>query len=324
MKLKRWSKNEDIILKENISLSIKELAILIGRCEPSIKSRKKILNLTINKNWSIDEEDILKKKYSFSNKEELMFLLPKRTWNQILNKAKKLKLNRLKFYHDSLKNHNLKKLLVDTKETYYFIGLLMADGYFTERSIIFSQTEKNSNLVDNFGSYIECDNIKHYEKIGNIIIKGKKTFGNGKIVINASDSEIVPKIRKKFGINYQRNLITKTYYPPSLNLFKKMTDEFFLAYLIGFIDGDGSISKSIRNSNMITITSHENWLPVFDVWKNKIETIFNIKLSPKSLTKQNSYIRFKIYNKKVIIGIKDFINTNNFKVNIQKWGRISY
>jgi hypothetical protein len=322
MKLKRWTKNEDEILKENVNLSIKKLAILLNKGIPSIKSRKKILNLTVNKTWSEDEEAILKEKYSTSNKEELLMLLSKRTWNQILSKAKTFKIDRLKYYHNSLKKHNLIKLLADINETYYFIGLLMADGYFTERSIIFSQTEKNSHVVDNFGKYIECKNIKQYGKIGEIIINGKKTFGNSKKVINATDIEIIPKIRKKFDINYQKNLITKTYFPPNIKLFNGMNDSLFLSYLIGFIDGNGSISKSIRNGNTITITSHENWLPVLDAWKNRIENIFGVKLSPKSLTKEKTYLRFKIYNKKIVLGLKKFINDNNIKVNNEKWGRI--
>lgn len=142
MKLKRWEKNEDEFLKENIHLPIKELAILLNRGIPSIKSRKKILKLTVDKTWSNEEENILKENYSILSKEKLLELLPKRTWYQILSKAKTFKLSRLKHYHNSLKKHNLGKLLKDTNESYYFIGLLMADGYFTERSIIFSQTEK--------------------------------------------------------------------------------------------------------------------------------------------------------------------------------------
>ena len=324
MNLKRWSKNEDEILKENSNLSIKELATLLNRGVPSIKSRKKILKLTIDKTWSIEEETILKEFYPTSTKEVLVQLLPKRNWNQILNKAKKIKLNRLKFYYNSLKKHNLNKLLEDTKHAYYFIGLLMADGYFTERSIILSQTEKNSHVVDNFGEYIECENIKDYNKIGYIKINGKKTFGNVKRVVNATDLVIVPKIREKFNIVYQRNSMTKTYYPPNIDLFNNMADDLFLAYLIGFIDGDGNISKSIRNGNTITITSHENWLPILNVWKHKIEKIFDVKLSQKSLTKEKSYLRFKIYNKKILLGLKKFIKINNIKVNHQKWERINY
>jgi hypothetical protein len=322
VKQKRWGKNEDKILKENIHLSIKELAILLNRGIPSIKSRKKILKLTVDKTWSGEEENILKQKYSILNKEKLLELLPKRTWSQILSKAKTFNLSRLKHYHNSLKKHNLEKLLKDTNESYYFIGLLMADGYFTERSIIFSQTEKNSQIVENFGEYIECKNIKDYNKIGYITINNKQTFGNNKKVINATDLEIVPKIKDKFNINYQRNSITKTYYPPNYKLFNEMEDNLFLSYFIGFIDGDGSISKSIRNGNTITITSHKNWQPILNVWKNRIETIFGVKLSPKFLTMENSYLRFKIYNKKIVLGLKKFIDDNKLKVNNQKWGRI--
>jgi hypothetical protein len=158
---------------------------------------------------------------------------------------------------------------------------------------------------------------------GEIVIKGKKTYGNNYKTINATDLKIVPKIMEKFDITYEKNSKTKTYYPPNILLFEKMSDELFLSYLIGFIDGDGSISKEINNGNSITITSHKNWVTILNNWSSRIEKIFNCKLSEKSLKKEKDYYRLKIYNQKIIKPLKEFILKNKLIVNENKWSRIN-
>jgi hypothetical protein len=102
-----------------------------------------------------------------------------------------------------------------------------------------------------------------------------------------------------------------------------MSDELFLSYLIGFIDGDGSISKEINNGNSITITSHKNWVTILNNWSSRIEKIFNCKLSEKSLKKEKDYYRLKIYNQKIIKPLKEFILKNKLIVNENKWSRIN-
>jgi hypothetical protein len=321
MKQITWTQEEDSMLINNVDKPLKEISLILGRTIPSIKSRKNILKLTINDLWCKDEEKILKEKYSFLSKKELLKLFPNRKWGGIIAKAKTLKLTRMNYYHDSLKNHNLKILLENSLQTYYYIGLLMADGYFTNRGLVFSQSDKYMFVIENFGKYIECSNIKYYENIGQIEINGVKTFGNSKKVINAHDKNILPKILEKFNIVYEINK-TKTYYPPNINIFENMSDELFLSYLIGFIDGDGCISKKIRNGNSIIITVHENWLNVIEYWKLRIEKIYGVKLSEKSITKTKTYYRFKIYKRNILLNMRHLINNNNLMVNHIKWGRI--
>ncbi len=322
MNLKRWSKNEDQLLILNKECTNKELSTILNRTIPSIKSRKKKLSLTVNETWLDSEKSLLINNYQSESKDKLLNLIPNRTWSSILMMAKKLKLKRLDYYHDSLKNNNLNILLEDLPQSYYYIGLLMADGYFNGKGFILSQTIKSSSVIENFGKYINCTNITEYSGSGETLIIGEKTYGNAKKIITAQDINLVPEIMKKFSIVYERNKKTKTYYPPNLNIFEKMNDDLFLSYMIGFIDGDGYISKKIRNGNTIVITGHYNWEYVFTYWKKRLENITGIFLSNKSLKKENGCYRFRIYRKEIINLLFENIIKNNLLINSNKWGRI--
>lgn len=48
----------------------------------------------------------------------------------------------------------------------------------------------------------------------------------------------------------------KTYFPPDLSIF--MTKENLIYFLIGFIDGDGSVQYRPKKGATCTITVHKN------------------------------------------------------------------
>jgi len=322
MGLKKW-KNEDIeFLMTNKTKSIKELSELLGRTIPSIKNKKKLLGITTNNKWSDKENNIMFKYYETESKSKILNLLPNRSWDNITHHAQTLNINRLDYYHNTTRNTNVGVLLDETNQSYYYIGLLMADGYFTNKKLVFSQTLKSKDTVFNFGEYINCTTIKEYNELKNVTILGKETKSNGKVVLSMKDGLIIPKILEKFDINYEKHNKTKTYYPPAINIFKRMTDEKLIAYIIGFIDGDGHISKVRNGGNSIVITTHINWLGVINYWSYRISKICDIELSDKSITPHDNIIRFKIYNSKIILTFKKFITNNNLNVNNNKWDRV--
>lgn len=322
MKCKRWTKEEDLFLSENKNKKIKELSILMGRTIPSIKIRKRLLNLTKTNDWGVDEINFLKENYSKLSRAELLDNLPKRTWSGILGKAKKMGLSRLNFHYGTLRNNNLEILLNESCQTYYFIGLLMADGYFNDREIILSQSIKDYDLVNEFAKYVGCDNVQTNKGVGTLTINGVETKGSDIRKMNICDNIIVPKIKNKFNIIYVKNEKTKTYYPPSVNIFKNMTNDMFISFLIGFIDGDGYISKSVRGGNSIIITTHINWLENLTYWVTKLSDISGVKFSEKCISIEDSIVRVRLYKKEVMMYLKKFINKNNLIVSSRKWIRI--
>jgi hypothetical protein len=212
MGLKKW-KNEDIeFLMTNKTKSIKELSELLGRTIPSIKNKKKLLGITTNNKWSDKENNIMFKYYETESKSKILNLLPNRSWDNITHHAQTLNINRLDYYHNTTRNTNVGVLLDETNQSYYYIGLLMADGYFTNKKLVFSQTLKSKDTVFNFGEYINCTTIKEYNELKNVTILGKETKSNGKVVLSMKDGLIIPKILEKFDINYEKHNKTKTYY----------------------------------------------------------------------------------------------------------------
>jgi len=73
---------------------VREIARLLRRSPDSIEHKASELGLRRPGYWSQEEIEILKENYTYSSKEKLLELLPKRTWHAIQNKARQLGLKR--------------------------------------------------------------------------------------------------------------------------------------------------------------------------------------------------------------------------------------
>jgi hypothetical protein len=230
---KQWLQSEDLFLKDNYSnLRKEEIINHLKRTWSSIQSRASYLSLKrINVNingkeveiWTKEECNYLKLNYCFLEKEMLIKHL-NRSWSSIQNKAFLLKLKRGV-------NANSKKLLNGDNESFYWLGFLMADGYFGKNGQIqINLSKKDLNHLKKFANFIEYKNQ---------ILKPSLRF---------SFIEIKTELEKKFKV-----FNNKTYEPCDLTT---LTDDSLFSFIIGFIDGDGSISKK----GYISIVSHKNWL----------------------------------------------------------------
>ena len=145
---------------------------------------------------------------------------------------------------------------------------------------------------------------------------------HGQVICYVKDSKIIPMIKEKYDIQYEKYKKSKTYNPPSLGIFKNMSDDLFLSFLIGFIDGDGSIYKSKKNGRSIIITSHKNWSPILEYWVYRLQKIFKVKLNKKIISEYDSCVRMRWHNSFVINGLIDFIDNNNLYICESKWNKI--
>lgn len=128
---KKWSAEEINILKNEFPFSSdKAIADKLGRTPHSIDWKARQLRLYKSRQyldlWSAEEIGILKKNYPIMSKEELLKLLPKRTWSAIKGKAHFAGVSR---YAVSYKNE--KVVALPEIEKGYLAGAIDCDGFIS-------------------------------------------------------------------------------------------------------------------------------------------------------------------------------------------------
>jgi len=143
--------------------------------------------------------------------------------------------------------NNLKVLLEETPETYYWMGFLLADGHFDNgKRIIVGLSEHDRDHLEKFAKYIGYN--------GAISLVKKRSYSA--VRLSAMDTEVVGKLCEKFDIKSN-----KTYNPPES--LSWMPEDLFLCLMAGLIDGDGNISNFRgRKDAFIRIKQEKSWLPI--------------------------------------------------------------
>lgn len=228
--------------------------------------------------WSESEINFLKKHYSSESKKEIQKTI-KRSWKAIILKAGFLGLNR----RNCISKNNLRKLSLETLESYYWIGFLFADGHFNKKGQLkLSLQKKDFDHLNKFANYIEC-NIREY----------KNCFE-----VTAMDKEFIEQFSKKYSITSN-----KTKNPPIL-------PDLNNSFIIGLIDGDGYINK---NNQFIAIKMHHSWFENLILIKNWFNE-YNC-----SVMINNQGYAYLYLPKKVYLILKEYINQNNIPHLERKW-----
>jgi hypothetical protein len=249
--------------------------------------------------WSIQEKEFLKHTYFSMEKEQLLKYLPKRTWDSMKSMAVKLGLRR-----DCItRNGSIEFLLQESYEAYYWAGFIMADG-----SINYKQNRLKVSLA--------IKDLEHLQKLASRL-STKVTKGNsGKYEIcslSIADFYRVISFVNKFG--FKKN---KTINPPTIPNFE---ENYFISFLIGFIDGDGSINKQYKRTDCsIKIKLHSNWLPVLQYIETRIYSLLVAK-HKNNLTRINNqgYAYLCFSNREVINYLYNKTKELNLPVLSRKW-----
>jgi len=180
--------------------------------------------------WTKEEELILLNHFSSLDKVELSVKLNNRGWSAIRQKATKMSLSkRRKQFGD------LSKLLNNTRQSFYWMGFLLADGHFSKTECV----QVNLGMKD----------LGHLKKLASFV-DYKKILNKPSLYI--MDKKVVPEIKQRFKINSN-----KTYTPPVIDSIK---GDDLTALIVGFIDGDGSFSNAKPGSYRMAIKVHSSWL----------------------------------------------------------------
>ena len=164
--------------------------------------------------------------------------------------------------HQSVQG-NPSNLLQETREAYYWAGFLAADGginHITWR-LKFNLAATDRGQVIKFSNFIECPNVR--------------TEKNTSVALAIQDKSSIPIFARKFDFKPR-----KKENPPTDITW--MSDEMFIAFLIGFIDGDGTINHQSggRRDSQIQIKLHSSWLNILKQMADRVSLITGLHIPP--------------------------------------------
>jgi len=302
---KKWTEEEVEKLKNSyLNMSTKELSLFLDRTEISIIGKMQLLG--INRMWTKNEDDILRENYGINNYEDYKYLLPNRTLSSLFNRAQVLKIKCKEKIRNNYKydvNHHFFKDLSNIN--CYWAGFIAADGWI----------KSDCNCL---GVKLAKKDIKHLEKFkfdiqSNSPIREKKAKIDEKIFlqseINVYSRYIVHDLYDNFNITPNK---TFTLIPPNIENF-----EHKISYIVGLIDGDGTIGKKTNATDLrISLAGNEE---IIKWCKSVLVDLLKLRKS-KKIAYSNKIYSFSLGNKNSI----KFINYAK-KLNIphmeRKWNR---
>lgn len=179
----------------------------------------------------------------------------------------------------------LEPLLSDTPEALYWMGFLLADGYFTESRLKVRLAIKDEQHLQKLGIFLGGVPVNKYIS--------KSLYGEFEAVsLLLMHASIMRKIRTKWGI-----VNDKTHNPPNLNW---LTPNQLIYVLIGFIDGDGHIQKQLhRLDSVITIKNDVSWLDTLQFMVSSLHDQFNFT-SPNAAINAKGFAKISICKAEVL------------------------
>lgn len=207
--------------------------------------------------------------------------------------------------------NKVEKLLLDTPESFYWIGFLVADGHFSvDNRITLALSASDLPHLVNFAKFIEYDNIRMRSTI----------YKSAWLAV--MDKSKISEIRKRFSISNN-----KTEEPIKL---PKITDELFLAFIIGFIDGDGCISlQTNRKDSKLAIKLHGAWKSTLDSWIRRLYKIARTNLPAQAIRvtsgvkiNKSGYAEINVANSQVLWFMKEFIFKYQLPHLGRKWNKV--
>jgi hypothetical protein len=265
-------------------------------------------------NWSKEDNLLLKEHYELDTEENLQRLFPTRTWVGIKEHAKsKFKIKRL--VSNRVRVGNTATLLEETLEAYYWMGFLLADGTFDKNGrLSLTLSEKDKDQAYKFASFIEMkkENVRAYTR------KTNYSSSSTHYQVSSMVGYYGQQIREKFDLK-----LNKTENPPDLSkILNNTTKDNFLALIIGFIDGDGSIIYSNKKVNTnIKIEIHSSWLLNLSLIEKVIYSYF-LEVGPNSSKiNRNGYASLYISRTSIVKKLKEF--SKNLPRLERKWQKIT-
>lgn len=226
-KYKLQEKIEDLFFNQGLSYS--DIANKYNGNKKAIFHKlTHIKRLTPEQEKEIIEEYGKTTCYALAERYNVSFQLILETWHTagLNNKPHK----NYKYYYNEDYFSNIM-----TDEQAYWVGFIMADGCISKRkngqdTLSFTLSSIDENHIKKFRNSLESNKpISYYNR------KSKK-YSSFSISSNKMSSDL-----QKIGVSYRKTYSVK---------FPNIPEKFFIAYLRGYFDGDGSISHKIEKGKL--------------------------------------------------------------------------
>lgn len=307
MKPSKWTSEQDEYLRQHYGrLSTATVATHLGRSVMSVQARAgQALKLDYFRDirWTEAEVETLKRLYPLAPLDKLLSHFPHRPRKQIKAMAKEMKLRRLDWNRHLILG-KLDRLIDGSPTGYYWLGFLLADGHFAaQRRLRLTLAIKDLGHLKRFGAYIGFGGHMKVTPIrASIAVMDRLTVG---------------EICRRFSI--QSN---KTENPPPPSVFDQLTDDQFVALLIGFIDGDGSIRLRSSGANAIAIKCHGTWLTVLNSFLRRLNHIAR-EDTPLGKLNARGYARIHITKQSLCRYLRNETERLQLPVLDRKWSKIN-
>lgn len=255
--------------------------------------------------WSQQDIEKLKMVYKHTKYEDLEIMFGRKS-SYINMKAKSLGLKKLSTLYG---NDGVSALLENTPQAFYWVGFILADGHVSNaRRLIVRLNDKDANHLQKLADVLN-HNIKHFTKSTNF----KKDAKVAELSI--MDTKNIKQLITKFGISN-----TKTINPPPLSEYE-FEDTLLISLLLGFIDGDGNITKRKPHNNLhyIRLKCHANWYSNFTIMRDLICRYFLIDSVMMPKINKAGFVELTISDNKIIRAMKTFALVNNIPILERKW-----
>lgn len=279
--------------------------------------------------WLNEEITVLIDNYPYYTANNLCKLIPRRSADSIRRKAHELGIKKHKIVrkvkqksHRDPKLHSITRLLDNSCTSLYYLGLILSDGSVRpERGTIrLKLSTKDESLVLSFKNFIKSDNKLNYSTTKSRELDGHILPESLSVSLEVRDINSINMLCKRFDIR-----AAKTYNPPeALEGYEMLNLDQKLCFLVGFIDGDGSIKKRKDRKNLyqISIRCHKNWENFWRKFKNFIEKDTSEEFGKIKLINNTSLIGLHLYKKDHIKILKEVIEKYNLPVLERKWGKV--
>lgn len=248
----------------------------------------------MNKKWTKEEITFLIENYENSNDDFLKNNLD-RTWSSIKQQAIKQKIKR---YYRNDRLADMKLMLNDDVQTYYWIGFILADGHIGNNRLKITLATNDSEHVEKFKKFIEHT--------------GDVDYTDTNATISIMDKKYISKLCDKFDIKSN-----KTIFP--CNISRINDDNLLFSLIIGFIDGDGSIRNLHKRKDFcIRVKCHMNWKENLEYMINFLYNLFG-KSEYYEIDPKNEYAYFCISDTEIQKKIKQKVLDLKLPVLDRKW-----